>query len=486
MRHTRHTVAIGVLIVFVAALSIVLSRPLLLAGTILISGWVLTRQYRFHSALREVNDSIVVDQSIEGPVTQTNEDVPVTLDVSLDQPSRLALEVMGGVPVGASTDDQLLVSIGPDETRASKTVSAGWPVAGVHDFAQATVVATDGFFTETIRAGPTPEVTVSPRAARLPDIESAIERITISAGKHDTVRFGSGIEPIDVREYTPGDALKRIDWNVTARLGKLYVRDFEAQTARDVLLVIDHRTSLAVGAPAESKLDYLREVALATTNYVHRQGDPIGLLTIGNDGITGQLKPTSTSDTYETIRQRLLALEPVQSSERPSHRSDTLGQQLTDTNLRRRIERLEASARSSNFEDVLVPYYQRQLLYEHRFEEDPFHSAVRSAVVRQHAPAWMILFTDDSNRVELYQAIKTARRGSNQVLVVLAPTALFDTQDVTDITATSHRYAAFEEYRRSLERMESVDVIEVGPKDRVATLLSTMRQENRSSGVVYG
>lgn len=486
MRPTRQTIAIGVLIVFIATMTIVLARPLLLAGTILISAWVLTRQHRFHSTLRQVNDSIAVDQSIERPAIRTDEGVPVTLDVSLDQPSSLALEVTGGVPVGASTDDRLIVSIGPDETRASKTVSAEWPVAGVHDFAQATVVATDGFFTETIRAGPTPKVTVGARTSRFPDIESVVERITISAGKHDTVRFGSGIEPIDVREYTPGDTLKRIDWNVTARLGKLYVRDFEAQTTRGTLLVVDHRTSLAVGAPAESKLDYLREVALATTDHVHRQGDPIGLLTIGNDGITGQLKPTSTSDKYETVRQRLLALEPVQSSERPPHRSDTLGQQLTDTNLRRRIERLEATARSSGFEDVLVPYYERQLLYEHRFEEDPFHSAVRSAVVRQHAPTRMILFTDDYNPVELYQAIKTARHGSNQVLVALAPTALFDTQGVIDITATSHRYAAFEEYRRSLERMERVDVVEVGPKDRFATLLSTMRQEYRSSGVVYG
>lgn len=486
MRPTRKTVAIGVLIVFIATMTIVLARPLLLAGTILISAWVLARQYRFHSALGQVNDSIVVDQSVERSAMRTNEGLPVTLEVSLDQPSSLALEVTGGVPVGASTDDQLIVSIGPDETRASKTVSVEWPVAGVHDLAQATVVVTDGFFTETLQAGPTPSVTVGARATRFPDMESVVDRITISTGKHDTVRFGSGIEPIDIREYTPGDTLKRIDWNVTARLGKLYVRDFEAQTTRGTLLVIDHRTSLAVGAPEESKLDYLREVALATTNHVHGQGDPIGLLTIGNDGITGQLKPTSTSDTYETVRQRLLALEPVQSTGRPSHRSDTRGQQLTDTNLRRRIEQLEATASSSGFGDVLVPYYQRQLLYERRFEEDPFHSAVRSAVVRQHAPTWMILFTDDHNRIELYQAIKTARHRSNQVLVVLAPTALFDTQDVTDITAISQRYMAFEEYRRSLERMESVDVIEVGPTDRFATLLSTMRQENRSSGVVHG
>ncbi|WP_440771928.1 DUF58 domain-containing protein [Natronorubrum sp. DTA28] len=486
MRPTRHTIAIGVLVAFVATLSIVLARPLLLAGPILIGAWVLSRQYRFYSALSHVNNSVVVDQSVENPAVKTDQAVPVTLDVSLDQPSALALDVVGGTPVGANTDGQLAVSVGPNEVEASKTVSAEWPIAGRHDFDRATVVATDGLFTETIGAGPTPSVTVGAQASRYPDTDSVVDRIMTAIGKHDTSRFGSGIEPIDVREYTPGDTLNRIDWNVTARLGKLYVRDFEAQTTRGTLLVVDHRSSLAVGAPAESKLDYLREVALATTDHVHRNGDPIGLLTIGNNGITGQLKTTSTSDKYETIRQRLLALEPVQSTERLSSRSETVGQQLTDTDLRQRITRLETIDRSTDFEDVLVPYYERQLLYKHRFEEDPFHSAVRSAVVRQHAPTWMILFTDDYNRLELYQAIKTARHRSNQVLVVLAPTALFDTEDVTDLTAISRRYAAFEEYRRSLERMEGVDVIEVGPKDRFATLLSRMRQENRSSGVVYG
>ncbi|WP_121742931.1 DUF58 domain-containing protein [Natronorubrum halophilum] len=483
MRPTRHTVAIGVLIVFVATLSIVLARPLLLAGPILIGAWVLSRQYRFYSALSRVNDSIVVDQSIERPAVKTEEAVPVTLAVSLDQPSGLALDVAGGPPIGANTDDPLTVSIGPNETGASKTVSAKWPVAGMHDFTQPTIVATDGLFAETIGAGPTPEVTVGAQTSRYPDTELVVDRITTAMGKHVTSRFGSGIEPIDIREYTAGDMLNRIDWNVTARLGKLYVRDFESQTTRGTMLVVDHRTSLGDGAPAESKLDYLREVALATTDHVHEHGDPIGLLTVGNDGITGRLKTASSSRTYDTVRRRLLALEPMEAPDRPLRRSDGLGERLTDTDLRRRIERLKTLDRSGDFGDVIVPYYERQLTYEHRFEDDPFHSAVESAVVRQRAPVWMILFTDDHDRAELYRTVKTARHSLNRVLVVLAPGVLFDIQEMTDTQTVAQRYAAFEEYRRSLERIEGVNVVEVGSKDRFATLLSAMRQENRPSGV---
>lgn len=484
MRPTRQTIAIGTLIAFLAALAVVLARPLALAGTVLLGGWVVLRQYRFLSAVSRLDDSISVEQSVGSDVVRTREPVPVTLEVSIEQSPNLALEVSAAMPVGASSDDRCSVSIEPDGTGGSKTVDVTWPVAGTHEFSQATIVATDGYFTEVITAGTTPTVTVGVRNARNPEVETAVEHLSVATGIHEVSRSGSGIEPLNIRKYAAGDTPSRIDWNATARLGQLYVRDFEGRTTRETTLVVDHRPSLADGAPVETKLDYLREVALATTDRVHRRSDPIELLTVGVGGLTARVTPASSMEQYEAIKQRLLDLEPIeQTGERPRRSLGRwTGRALTETALRRRIEGLEHEGPDA-FREVLVPYYERQLRDEHRAESDPLLSAVESAIERRRTPGLTILFTDDEDRIELSRTIRAARHGSNRVVVILAPTALYEPGAAADAAAAYRRYVSFEEYRRSIERMDRVDVVEIGPEDQFTTLLDAARRNDRPVGV---
>jgi len=151
------------------------------------------------------------------------------------------------------------------------------------------VTATDGLFSETVTVGTTPTVAVEPPS---PGRSTSVRAGTGSPPRTAPTRpgqTGSGIELAELREYVPGDTEKQIDWKATARHGTPYVRDYEAETDRRTLLVVDHRASLATGSRAETQLEALREIALVIAGNARRLNDPLGLVTVGDDGITNHI-----------------------------------------------------------------------------------------------------------------------------------------------------------------------------------------------------
>src|SRR3546814_11015387 len=71
------------------------------------------------------------------------------------------------------------------------------------------------------------------------------------AGNYRSVFRGSGIEFAEAREYVPGDDVRRIDWNVTARTGTPWVKEFVEERDLSVIFVVDRSPSLLT-APAEA------------------------------------------------------------------------------------------------------------------------------------------------------------------------------------------------------------------------------------------
>src|ERR1700731_262214 len=76
-----------------------------------------------------------------------------------------------------------------------------------------------------------------------------------------TLQFGSGIEFADHREYTPGDDLRYLDWNVYARHGELLLKRFQEEEDLHVYFLLDCSSSMGFGDPV--KFDYARQVAAA-------------------------------------------------------------------------------------------------------------------------------------------------------------------------------------------------------------------------------
>ena len=103
------------------------------------------------------------------------------------------------------------------------------------------------------------------------------------SGMHRSPHFGQSVEFAQHREYSPGDDLRHVDWQVWARQDRLYVKQFESDTNMRVNLLVDVSSSMAYGEDAGdsswSKFDYAATVAVSLAYLVLKQQDAIGCLT---------------------------------------------------------------------------------------------------------------------------------------------------------------------------------------------------------------
>ncbi|MFH1096618.1 MAG: DUF58 domain-containing protein [Candidatus Desantisbacteria bacterium] len=98
------------------------------------------------------------------------------------------------------------------------------------------------------------------------------------AGEYHSVFKGQGIEFYEVREYQPGDDIRAIDWNVTARLGSPYIKKYIEERQRTIILMVDVSSSLDFGSIAKTKNDIATEVAALLAFSAIKNNDLVGLL----------------------------------------------------------------------------------------------------------------------------------------------------------------------------------------------------------------
>jgi len=101
---------------------------------------------------------------------------------------------------------------------------------------------------------------------------------TAFAGDYHSVFKGRGMNFEDVREYQPGDEIRSIDWNVTARLGTAFVKKFTEERELTVMLIVDVSASGNFGSAAQSKRELAAEVACLLAFSAIRNNDKVGLI----------------------------------------------------------------------------------------------------------------------------------------------------------------------------------------------------------------
>jgi len=101
---------------------------------------------------------------------------------------------------------------------------------------------------------------------------------TVFTGDYHSVFKGRGMNFDEVREYQPGDEIRAIDWNVTARLGTAFVKKFTEERELTVLLVVDVSASGNFGSVSQSKRELAAEVACLIAFSAIRNNDKVGLL----------------------------------------------------------------------------------------------------------------------------------------------------------------------------------------------------------------
>ena len=98
------------------------------------------------------------------------------------------------------------------------------------------------------------------------------------SGQYHSTFKGRGMEFEEVREYMPGDDIRTIDWNVTARSGRPYIKKFAEERELTVMLLIDVSASNLFGSQSQLKQDLATEIAAVLAFSAIRNNDRIGLI----------------------------------------------------------------------------------------------------------------------------------------------------------------------------------------------------------------
>jgi uncharacterized protein (DUF58 family) len=98
------------------------------------------------------------------------------------------------------------------------------------------------------------------------------------AGSYHSAFKGQGIDFEEVREYQPGDEVRTIDWNVTAKEGTPFVKQYKEERELTILLAVDISKSTRYGSDTQSKREKLAELAALLAFSACRNGDKVGLL----------------------------------------------------------------------------------------------------------------------------------------------------------------------------------------------------------------
>ncbi len=152
------------------------------------------------------------------------------------------------------------------------------------------------------------------------DLARRIQRLELKAkrlasrqllGRYRSRFRGRGIEFRDFREYIPGDEVRTIDWNVTARFGRPFVRTSEEERELNVVLILDLSPSLEFGSDSQTKLELARELTALLALTALRSGDRVGLLCLHGSGEPSFLPPSRGRHQKRRLLRALWGRDPV-------------------------------------------------------------------------------------------------------------------------------------------------------------------------------
>ena len=128
-------------------------------------------------------------------------------------------------------------------------------------------------------------------------------------GEYHSAFKGQGIEFAEVREYEPGDDIRTIDWNVTARAGKPYVKRFVEERLLTIILAVDLSASGVFGSGQKTKARLAVETAAVMATAAARNNDRVGLL-LFDDDVRQYIPPSKGRGHLLRMIRDLLDAEP--------------------------------------------------------------------------------------------------------------------------------------------------------------------------------
>ena len=282
-------------------------------------------------------DGLTVERSLEPAEPDPGETVAVTVSVTNERDRPVpdvrvvdsvpeALSVTGGSPRHGTA------------LRAGERVTFDYAVGasrGVHTFGPAAVIAKDltGSVEETRLVGPETTVTCRPTLRATTEPVPLRQQAARFAGRVETDTAGAGLEFYATREYRPGDALSRVDWNRRARTGELSTVEFRSEQAATVMVVVDARDPSYAAPDPDTPHALDRGVEAAGRLYASltATGNQVGVAAFPS--ATCWLAPGAGEEHEKRVRD-LLATHPDLS---PVPREDAMTVAAGRSRLRRRL-----------------------------------------------------------------------------------------------------------------------------------------------------
>jgi len=215
-----------------------------------------------------------------------------------------------------------------------------------------------------------------------PELLAQVRRLTIKSrraveevfsGAYRSAFRGQGLEFAEVREYVPGDDIRAIDWNVTARAGRPFLKRFDEERELTVIVALDLSGSQEFGSRGRTKRETAAEAGALIALAAARNRDRVGLL-LFTDRIELYLPPAKSRARALRLVREMLAFEPAGTGTDLAHALSFLG----------RVARRHAIVFVVS--DWLAPAFDRPLSYLARRHElvaievgDPLEAEIPSS-----------------------------------------------------------------------------------------------------------
>jgi uncharacterized protein (DUF58 family) len=131
----------------------------------------------------------------------------------------------------------------------------------------------------------------------------------VMAGEYESAFRGRGMEFEEVREYQPGDDIRHIDWNVTARSGVPHVKQFREERELTVMLMVDVSSSGAFGSSSQLKSEVTAEIAAVLAYTAIHSNDRVGLI-VFSDTVERYIPPKKGRAHVWRVIREILGFRP--------------------------------------------------------------------------------------------------------------------------------------------------------------------------------
>jgi len=132
----------------------------------------------------------------------------------------------------------------------------------------------------------------------------------LMAGQYHSVFKGRGMDFDEVREYQPGDEVRRIDWNVTARTGVPHIKKYIEEREMTVMILVDASASSGTGSIHQSKRELAAELAAVLAFSAIRNNDKVGAL-LFTDGAEKYIRPGKGRSHVLRLISEVLTYQPA-------------------------------------------------------------------------------------------------------------------------------------------------------------------------------